>query len=362
MRNLLYLIVCSCILCCYSCNNDASDLNQRFIAVEKLLSSGEITDFATAKSKLEEVMLECKSRLAEIEFNTDETSIRETANIKTVIGRIDDKIRSLNNEEQTFSSLSETNSQPYENIKQLAQFLQDYPQGLKYTTIKERYQTQMSSLIDGMSETLHSQLTQVNEDNTNDNLYQTVSYVKQTTGTTMQDSVDMGDFETAMQHFSDVKESMIQTVSAPHIDVITPNGNSISSLKDQFDAYENKLKEKRAKAEAYIRELVSLAVVSQGWDSQARTEIEAYILRARGGFWSTCDERYLSNTITQADENKVSLLSDKVKITMHYNVSSYCGNNANYKYYDAIFTLIFPIIRKQLGDGYFENKNITQTN
>ena len=96
---------------------------------------------------------------------------------------------------------------------------------------------------------------------------------------------------------------------------------------------------------------------------QAYRELTFYIVRDRGqgGIFSTCDVNTLSNNITKAEEDQIAILSNKVELTMHYNVSSMCGSNIKYKYYDGTFKLVFPIINNQLGEGYFVSKNVRQT-
>jgi hypothetical protein len=344
-----------------ACSKGAQALNEKLVELEKSFAEGKVTSYNEAKNLLKQLSLECQEQLAKIEFESDEESVREVENLKKVQAKIDAKIAQFTQEEQDLNAIREQAPDSYEQLQKTSEFISAHPDGLLTYAVKQDYQTSMGEFIDKVSNKLNTQLTSLNEDNTTNNLYQTVGYVHEVTGSEVPEDLTATDFEEALNHFSSVKQNIISVVDNQHVDIVSPNGNSPKSLKEQFDRYENNLKSMRAKAEAYIRQLVTQEIANGGWDEQAREEIRAYVLRDRGGFFSTCDGSTLTNDITQAEENKMTLLSDRVQIKLHYNVNSYCGNNIKTKYYDGVFTLIFPVINKQLGSGYFNDRNIIRT-
>lgn len=344
-----------------ACSKGAQALNEKLVELEKSFAEGKVTSYNEAKNLLKQLSLECQEQLAKIEFESDEESVREVENLKKVQAKIDAKIAQFTQEEQDLNAIREQAPDSYEQLQKTSEFISAHPDGLLTYAVKQDYQTSMGEFIDKVSNKLNTQLTSLNEDNTTNNLYQTVGYVHEVTGSEVPEDLTTTDFEEALNRFSSVKQNIISVVDNQHVDIVSPNGNSPKSLKEQFDRYENNLKAMRAKAEAYIRQLVTQEIANGGWDEQARDEIRSHILRERGGFFSTCDASTLTNNITQAEENKMTLLSDRVQIKLHYNVNSYCGNNAKSKYYDGVFTLVFPVINKQLGSGYFSDRNIIRT-
>ena len=355
---LLYLVFFFLTL---ACTKGAQSLNEKLVELEKSFAEGQVTSYDEAKNLLKQLSLECQEKLAKIEFESDEESVREVENLKKVQAKIDAKIAQFTQEEQDLNAIREQAPDSYEYLQKTSEFISAHPDGLQTYAVKQDYQNSMGEFIDKVSNKLNTQLTSLNEDNTTNNLYQTVGYVHEVTGSEVPEDLTTTDFEEALNRFSSVKQNIISVVDNQHVDIVSPNGNSPKSLKEQFDRYENNLKPMRAKAEAYIRQLVTQEIANGGWDEQARDEIRAHILRERGGFFSTCDASTLTNNITQAEENKMTLLSDRVQIKLHYNVNSYCGNNAKSKYYDGVFTLVFPVINKQLGSGYFSDRNIIRT-
>lgn len=342
------------------CSDGAKEFNQEFVQLEKSFTQGEIADFNIAKDKLNELKIRCNERLAEIEFDSDQESIREIENLRSVVAKIDEKIVILAQEKQAFDNLTTGSTEGYDYLKRCSNYLAQYPEGLKYNVVQNDHQMALSGFIDDVATKLNGQFTSLDETNTTNNLFHTVSFTSTATGRETQ-QYQPEDFETALEHFTTLKQDVFQVLDVANVNLITASGNSPQSLKKQMDDYENNIRENRRREEETIRQLISVAVVSQGWDSQAKHELLAYIVRQRGGYFSTCDASTLQNTFTQAEENKVTYLSDRVEVVIHYNVSSLCRNNAKYKYYDGRFTLIFPVINGKLGDGYFRDRSINQT-
>lgn len=352
----LFLIV-SILL---GCSDGAKEHNQQLAEIESSISNGEIGDFEIALQKLNDLKTICTTKIANTEFDTDEESVRETENLKKVIAKIDEHINSLNNEKVAYDEINSGSYSGYNYIKETSNFLAQYPSGLKKKTVQNDQEQALSEFIDSMSGKFQSQFTALDQTNTTSNLFQLVSYTNSETG---QEAVEYQpeQFDSALENFVSMKQEISQILQVANTNLTTLKGNTPQSLKQQMDNYENAIKENRRKEEEYVRQLISVAVENYGWEDQANHEIKTHIARERGGFWSSCDASYLTNTITKAEENKVRFLSNKVEVELHYNISSYCGNNAKYKYYDAQFTLVFPFINRKLGDGFFVNRSIQCT-
>lgn len=138
----------------------------------------------------------------------------------------------------------------------------------------------------------------------------------------------------------------------------TENQSTTPSIKHLFDDEKAKTNKKDS-----FKKLVWEEIESGDWEEQAKTQILSHINRSRGagGFFSRCNPKDIENNIKQAEEHDVTVLSNKIVVYLHYNINSYCGTNNKYKYYDAKFKVVFPIINERLEDGFFESKSITET-
>lgn len=137
----------------------------------------------------------------------------------------------------------------------------------------------------------------------------------------------------------------------------TENQSTTPSIKQLFDDEQAKTKKKDS-----FKKLVLEEIENGDWEEQSKTQIISHIKRSRGagGIFSRCKTQDIENNIKQAEEHDVTVLSNKIVVYLHYNINSYCATNIKYKYYDAKFKIVFPIINEQLEDGFFESKSITE--
>lgn len=346
----------------YPSKNNAESFNQELTGIGNSINEGKIFDFEPALDTLNGLLRRTSARLSEIEFKTDEESRAEIENLKTVKQRVEEQIASIESEKQQYSNLQGGGRTPYEILDSYSAYMTSYPHGVKRHTIETEYQEVASSFIDGFSDKIDVQLASL-QGNSEEldpigNMFQLVTYANdQTTKENIEISPD--DFDQVYNKFTATKEQINSLVSVANLNIKTSKGNSPQTLKEQFDNYEKGLLDTRKKQEAAIRTLIDAELVSRGWEMDAKTETERYVVRNRADW--LCNAYDIRNDITQAQDHVITLLSDHVEISMKYNVNSYCGTNGKTKYYESNFVLIFPIIRGKLGDGYFKTRNISQT-
>lgn len=347
----------------YPSKQGAEQFNQELTGIKNAINSGTINDFRPSLDTLNGLLRRTSARLSEIEFKTDEKYRIEGENLKVVIERIQQEINSIEQEKRSYDNLLTGNSTPYEIIKSYSTYMANYPHGVKRHSIEGEYTEIVSGFIDGFSNKIDVQLASLKGDPAEldpiGNMFQLVAYANdQTTRDNIE--IDSDNFEQVYQEFAETKEYVNSLVSAANLNFTTANGNTPLSLKQQFDDYEKGLLEARKQQETAIKSLVYHSVSSNGWEDQARHELFAHIVRRRVG-WLRCEIYNLTNTITQAEDYKTTLLSDRVEVVLKYNVSSYCSSDAKYRYYQGTFTLVYPVIRGKLGEGYFKSKYITET-
>jgi hypothetical protein len=347
----------------YPSKNNAETFNQELTGITNSINDGKIFDFEPALDTLNGLLRRTSARLSEIEFKTDEESRAEIENLKTVKQRIESQITSIEEEKQQYANLQGGGRTPYEILDSYSTYMNSYPHGVKRHTIETEYQEVVSSFIDGFSEKINVQLTSLQGGNDDidpiGNMFQLVTYANdQTTRENIEISPD--DFDQVYSKFTATKEQINSLVSVANLNIKTSKGNSPQTLKDQFDNYEKGLLDARKRQEETIKGLIDVAIQAQNWVSQAHYELEADIARRRVG-WARCNAYELSNKITQAEDYQTTLLSDRVEIVMKYNVSSYCATDVKYRYYQGTFTLVYPVIRGKLGEGYFKSRSIVET-
>lgn len=240
-------------------------------------------------------------------------------------------------------------------------YLRQYPDGLKRIEVESEYNNILSSFVDDVAGQVQTHFTGLSEANTDKSIFQLANYTSERVGGELVEYQEE-DYEKAFASFTDTKNRISQVLNTVTVDLTTAKGNSPRSLKKLYDDYEGKLSEMRTKRENMVRELVLQEMQNGGWESQAKAEITSHIGRDRGvgGIFSSCRPYEISNSITQAEEYTTTVLSSKIELFLHYNISSYCGTNGKYKYYDAKFKLVFPIIENKLGDGFFDSKVVVQ--
>lgn len=359
MKQIVSLLIVGLLL---GCSDGAKEFNQQFAEIEKSISAGQIGDFDSAIEKLNSLETLCNEQVVDKEMDTDNETVREVENLRKVIGKIEERIASLNQEKKAYENLSNSTSDDYDYLKQTSTFLSNYPNGLKKTTIQNDQQIALSKFVDSMSDKFNGQFTTLNEENTTSNLFQMVSYTSNETGQ-QTPNYQPEEFESALNNFVSMKNEIQQILQVSNVNLTTAKGNSPQSLKKQMDEYENAIRENRRKEEEFFREAVTAIVVKQGWEDLAKFEMEAHIMRdrGRGGIFSSCNASTIINQITKFEENKTSFFSNKIDVQLHYNVNSYCGSNVKTKYYEGIFNLEFPIINRQLSNGFFKNRIIRCT-
>lgn len=347
----------------YPSKNNAESFNQELTGITNSINDGNIFDFDPALDTLNGLLRRTAARLSEIEFKTDEESRVEIENLKTVKGRIEEQITSIEEEKQAYSNLQGGGRTPYEILDSYTSYMTTYPHGVKRHTIETEYQNVASSFIDGFSEKINVQLASL-QGNHEDldpigNMFQLVTFANDQT--TREDiSISPDDFDQVYSKFISAKDQINSLISVANINITTSKGNSPQTLKDQFDNYEKGLLEARKKQEETIKGLIEVAIQSQNWVRQAHFELETDIIRRRVS-WLGCKSFDLSNTVTQAEDHHTTLLADRVEVIMKYNVNSYCATDAKTRYYQGTFTLIYPVIRGKLGEGYFKSRSIVET-
>lgn len=347
----------------YPSQQGAEQFNQELTGIKNAINEGSIGDFKPTLDTLNGLLRRSSARLSEIEFKTDEKNRFEVENLKTVIERIKQEITSIELEKRDYDNLLTGNRTPYEIIESYSTYMTSYPHGVKKNTIEDEYTEVVSTFIDGFSKKINVQFASLqgnpSELDPIGNMFQLVSYANDQT---VRDDIeiDPDNFDQVYKEFAQTKEHIYSLVSASNLNFTTANGNSPLSLKQQFDDYENGLLKAREKQEEAIKGLVDLAIHSHGWTNQAHHELEADIARKRVG-WLKCQAYDLNNKITQAENYHTTLLSDRVEVVLKYNVSSYCSTDAKYRYYQGSFTLVYPVIRGQLGEGYFKSRSIVET-
>lgn len=358
---------------CFACGESAKDYNQELFAFEKTISEGQLGDYDQVKSGYQQIKMKCEERVANLEFDSDADSRFEVEKLTGLIAKIDQSIEVVTIEESSFKDLQASKAPYHERISLINQFLEAHPKTLKKAVLEESLMDCTGKFVDQFSANLNQQFTSLSEENTTENLYSFVSFADESLSEAMDDDVMDNDveptnlddinFNDLIERFRANKSHVDQVLSQVNIEVVSDNGNSPRSLRKLYEDYEGKLNTMRKNREDYIKRLISVAKDASGWENQAYLELTSYIVRDRGegGIFSSCDVNTLRNNITKAEEDQISILSNKVELTMHYNVSSLCGSNFKYKYYDGNFKLVFPIINNQLGEGYFVSKNVRQT-
>ena len=359
MKTLFYSCIIAFLL--FSCGDKAEDYNVQYVALDQNISKGTIQSFESAKNQLDSLKRSCEKHKADIEFKTDAESVRELANINTVLEKITNRITALGNERQEFEKVYSAGKESFETIESCNNYLRQYPDGLKRIEVESEYNNILSSFVDDVAGQVQTHFTGLSEANTDKSIFQLANYTSERVGGELVEYQEE-DYEKAFASFTDTKNRISQVLNTVTVDLTTAKGNSPRSLKKLYDDYEGKLSEMRTKRENMVRELVLQEMQNGGWESQAKAEITSHIGRDRGvgGIFSSCRPYEISNSITQAEEYTTTVLSSKIELFLHYNISSYCGTNGKYKYYDAKFKLVFPIIENKLGDGFFDSKVVVQ--
>lgn len=347
----------------YPSQQGAEQFNQELTGIKNAINDGSIGDFKPTLDTLNGLLRRTSARLSEIEFKTDERHRFEIENIKTVIERIKQEIASIEQEKRAYDNLLTGNRTPYEIIESYSTYMTSFPHGVKKHSIENEYTDVVSSFIDGFSNKINVQFASLQGEPSEldpiGNMFQLVTYANdQTTRANIE--IDSENFDQVYQEFADTKENISSLVSAANLNFSTANGNTPLSLKQQFDDYENGLLEARKRQEEAIKSLVDVAVRVHNWENQAQYEIQLDIARRRVGRFA-CGVYDLSNKITQAEDYQTTLLSNRVEVVMKFNVSSLCTTDAKYRYYEGIFTLVYPVIRGKLGEGYFKSRSIVET-
>lgn len=358
MKTIFYFFVISIfIVSCFG--ETADDLNKNYVALDQKISKGEIPSFESAKNQLDSLKRQCETQIAEIGFKDDEKSIKERTNLNTVLEKINQRTTALLNEQSEYEKVFSAGKESFETIASCTNYLKQYPDGLKRTEVEMEYNGILGNFMDDVAGQFKTHLTGLSETNTQSSMFQLANYTGQKLGT---ETVEYNeeDYETAMANFSNSKAKIIQVLDNVTVEIQTAKGNSPRSLKKLFEDYDNKLTEMRSKREAMISSLVKDEFENGGWEQRARDEIVNYIALNRRSFINNCNAYEISNDIQRAEQDKMTTYSNKIEIFMHYNINSYCSASGKYKYYDATFKLVFPIIENQLGTGYFDVKNIYQ--
>ncbi len=359
MKTLFYSCIIAFSLC--SCGDKAEDYNIQYVALDQNITKGTIPSFESAKNQLDSLKRSCEKHKADIEFKTDNESVREFANINTVIGKITDRVAALANERQEFDKIYSAGKEAFETIESCNNYLRQYPDGLKRTEVESEYNNILSSFVDDVSGQVQTNFTGLSESNTDKSIFQLANYTSERIGGELVE-YQKEDYDKAFASFTDTKARISQVLNTVTVDLTTAKGNSPRSLKKLYNDYDVKLGDMRTKRENTVRALVLQQMQNGGWESQAKAEITSHIGRDRGvgGIFSSCRPYEISNAITQAEEYTTTVLSSKIELFLHYNISSYCGTNGKYKYYDAKFKLVFPIIENNLGEGFFDSKVVVQ--
>lgn len=358
MKPLFYtLFVVLFIVACTTKN--AETFNKDYVALDQQIAKGELPSFEKAKELLDSLKRTCETQKAEIEFKTDDESVRELSNLNKVIEKITARITTLENEKQVFEKVYIAGKDAFQTIEACNNYLHNFPDGLKRVEVEGEYNTILAKFMDDVAGQVNTHFTSLNETNTDNSIFQLASYTSEKTGEPAVEYSE-NDYEAAFTNYTTAKAKIQQVLNTITVDITTAKGNSPRSLGKLFDDYDNKLKDMRTKRENMIRELVLAEMRNGNWESQAKIEITSYIARDRGGFFSSCKAYELSNDIKQAEDYTTTLLSNKIEVYIHYNISSFCGTNIKYKYYDAKFKLVFPIIENKLGEGFFDSKVIVQ--
>jgi polyhydroxyalkanoate synthesis regulator phasin len=358
MKSLVYsLLVVLFIGACTT--KDAETFNKDFVALDQKIAKGELPNFENSKELLDSLKRTCETQRAEIEFKTDDENVRELANLNKVIEKITTRITALGKEKEVFEKVYVAGKDAFQTIEACNNYLHDFPDGLKRIEVEGQYNEILGKFMDDVAGQVNTHFTSLNETNTESSIFQLASYTNEKVGA---ESVEYSeaDYDAAFTNYTDAKSKIQQVLNTVTVEISTAKGNSPRTLGKLFDDYDNKHKEMRTKRETMIRELVLEQMKSGGWESQARVEINSYIVRDRGGYFSSCRAYELSNDIKQAEDYTTTLLSNKIEVYLHYNISSYCGTNIKYKYYDAKFKLVFPIIESKLGSGFFDSKVVSQ--
>ena len=359
MKSLYYACIITLFL--IACGEKAEDFNNKYVSIDQAISQGTPESFESARNSLDSLKRVCETKKAEIEFKTDENSIREAENLTKILGKITERMAGLDNEKASYDQIYTAGKESFKTIESCSNYLKEYPSGLKRNEVNKQYETILSTFIDDVAGALQDHSGSLSETNTEKSLYTLTNYTTEKIGVEPVEYTEE-DYTKAVENFNNAKVQISNVINTVSGDLHTPKGNSPKTLKDLFDNYESKLSDMRMKREKAIRGLVLTEMGNSSWVSQANEEIRSYIWRDRGvgGIFSSCNPNDIRNEITQAEDYATTLLSSKIEVMMHYNISSYCGTNGKYKYYDAKFKLVFPIIESQLGTGFFDTKTITQ--
>lgn len=345
----------------FNCGTSPKELNQELVQVQQHMKDGTITRFEDAKQQLDSLKSLCESHISEIEFETDAEKIKEKENLQTIIARINKATEDLVKEKDYYESIFSGEKTTYQSLQAASTYFSMYPEGFFHKKAKLDFNQTFGEFVDGVSNNLVTLTNGLSEDNTESSLFQLISYTEEQTEQPERSSFSEEQIDIATERLHTVRDNMQGILSSFPADFVSRKGNSLQGMKQQFEEFENKAGGIRKAREAFIREALEQEIESGAWDVKARAEIGDYIYRERAMGISTCDGAYLSNTITKAEEDKLTVTSSKAIIQLHYNVNSYCGNNAKSKYYDASFTLVIPVIKREFGSGYFENRNIRRT-
>lgn len=345
----------------FSCGTSPKELNQELVQVQQHMKDGTITRFEDAKGQLDSLKSLCETRISEIEFDTDEEKIKEKENLQTVIARINETTENLVKEKDYYEGIFSGEKTTYQSLQAASTYFSMFPEGFFHRKAKLEFNQVFGQFVDGVSNNLVTLTKGLSEENTESSLFQLISYTEEQTEQPERSSFTEEQIDQATERLHTVRDNMQGILSSFPADFVSKNGNSLQGMKQQFEEFENKAGEIRKAREAFIREVIEKEIKSGYWETRAHGEIEAHILRERGGYFSSCDAAYLNNRITKAEEDQIVVTSTKATVKLHYNVNSYCANNAKSKYYDASFTLVIPVIKREFGSGYFENRNIRQT-
>lgn len=360
MKSLFYALLAVLFIGACTTKN-AETFNKDYVALDQQISKGELPSFENAKELLDSLKRTCETQKAEIEFKTDDESVRELANLNKVIEKITTRITTLENEKLVFEKVYVAGKDGFQTIESCNNYLKQFPNGLKRVEVEGEYNTILGKFMDEVAGQVTTHFAGLNETNTDNSIFQLASYTNEKVGNEVAE-YNENDFETAFANYTNAKSRIQEVLNTVTVDITTAKGNSPRSLGKLFDDYDNKLKDMRTKRENMIRELVIQEMKNSNWESQARVEMVLYIARDRGygGVFSSCRPYEIENDIKQAEDYTTTILSNKIEVFLHYNISSYCGTNGKYKYYDAKFKLVFPIIESKLGSGFFDSKVIVQ--
>ena len=347
----------------FSDSEAPKDISQQLKNLEQKFQSGEISEYEDARMELSDLKAICEGYVIANEFSTDQDDIRNIAHYKTLIERITEKEQEIAREEEFYNTINWGSQNQLEKIEQISTYISSYPKGVKYRYVMDNFKEITIEYMQRMSSEFENQTLALESNRTQpiNSLFHMVSINQGGSNDRQQEDVDLinMNFDQALERYNESKRVLTVLAKADLGNVemaVTPQ-----TLRQQMEQYEEQLQNKKQQQESMFREMIAQSIVDDGWANAARKEMNDYVVRDRATGFVACDWYDLSINITQAENFKINIFSDRVEVDLHYNVNSLCQPTLKYKYYDGTFHLVLPVINGKLGQGYFKSRDIKRT-